>query len=586
MMWCSVTRKLVSQSILVILLVGAFSLAFQVLETKAQSTVNIWDDGSIYPPDAPIERDGETYTLLGNIITDESAGIEIFRSGITLDGSGYTVQANSVGVSITVDSVTIKDLTVTGCGHGISAQHCSDTVILENTVTGNEVGLSLDYDACYNQVYGNVVTGNEFYGISVASQANYNEILQNSITANGVGIALRDGTQGGCRGSVLRGNEMWNNTYNFQVTGNGLPDFVHDIDLSNTVDGRSVYYWVNREHEVVPSDAGYVALVNCSNMIVQDLNLSHNCQGILLMHTTESMISGNELTHNERGIGMLNSSFNALSDNIITDNTYAILASQTSMLTSSNNSILKNRMESNLYGLHLIEFCNGSIQENDIVKNHVGLLFKWSHHNLICHNSFNNNTRQVDLVANNFGNRWDNGYPSGGNYWSDHSFTDSLKGESQDESGSDGICDEWYYVDPGNDYYPLMGTFQDYSTAGGNVNVVTNSTLVGLSYSESEGSITIEVSGIEGYGFCTVCIPHTVMDVDSISVTIDGGLTEVLNCDDQVFDNGTHRWIYFGYEHSTHEIVIIPEFPLFFIFPLFMVSTLLAVIVYRRKHSM
>jgi hypothetical protein len=44
--------------------------------------------------------------------------------------------------------------------------------------------------------------------------------------------------------------------------------------------------------------------------------------------------------------------------------------------------------------------------------------------------------------------------------------------------------------------------------------------------------------------------------------------------------------------HSTHQVVvdldinIIPEFPSFVILPLFMIATLLAVIVYRRKHPM
>ena len=39
----------------------------------------------------------------------------------------------------------------------------------------------------------------------------------------------------------------------------------------------------------------------------------------------------------------------------------------------------------------------------------------------------------------------------------------------------------------------------------------------------------------------------------------------------------------FGYQHQYH---VIPEFPSFLILPLFMITTLLAVIVYRRKHAM
>ncbi len=55
------------------------------------------------------------------------------------------------------------------------------------------------------------------------------------------------------------------------------------------------------------------------------------------------------------------------------------------------------------------------------------------------------------------------------------------------------------------------------------------------------------------------------------------------------FGNWTNEestYIYVNYIHSTHELVIIPEFPSFLILLLFMTATLLAVIVYRRKHSM
>jgi hypothetical protein len=52
---------------------------------------------------------------------------------------------------------------------------------------------------------------------------------------------------------------------------------------------------------------------------------------------------------------------------------------------------------------------------------------------------------------------WDNGYRSGGNYWSDYNGTDSYKGQYQNETGSDGIGDTPYVIDANNtDNYPLM----------------------------------------------------------------------------------------------------------------------------------
>jgi hypothetical protein len=52
---------------------------------------------------------------------------------------------------------------------------------------------------------------------------------------------------------------------------------------------------------------------------------------------------------------------------------------------------------------------------------------------------------------------WDNGYPSGGNYWSNYDGTDSYSGPCQNVTGSDGVGDTPYVIDGSNqDNYPLM----------------------------------------------------------------------------------------------------------------------------------
>jgi hypothetical protein len=54
-------------------------------------------------------------------------------------------------------------------------------------------------------------------------------------------------------------------------------------------------------------------------------------------------------------------------------------------------------------------------------------------------------------------NRWDNGYPSGGNYWDTYEGTDNYTGSGQNETVSDGIGDIPHQITPANvDRYPLM----------------------------------------------------------------------------------------------------------------------------------
>lgn len=54
-------------------------------------------------------------------------------------------------------------------------------------------------------------------------------------------------------------------------------------------------------------------------------------------------------------------------------------------------------------------------------------------------------------------NSWDDGYPSGGNYWSEYNGTDLMNGPNQDIPGGDGIGDTPHVIDADSqDRYPLM----------------------------------------------------------------------------------------------------------------------------------
>jgi len=66
-----------------------------------------------------------------------------------------------------------------------------------------------------------------------------------------------------------------------------------------------------------------------------------------------------------------------------------------------------------------------------------------------------NNTQQVSTTS--YPNNWDNGYPSGGNYWSDYNGTDLYGGPYQNITSSDGIGDTPYIINAKNqDKYPLI----------------------------------------------------------------------------------------------------------------------------------
>jgi parallel beta-helix repeat protein len=81
--------------------------------------------------------------------------------------------------------------------------------------------------------------------------------------------------------------------------------------------------------------------------------------------------------------------------------------------------------------------------------------------NKFYHNNFIDNETQVNLcdpIPCDCSNVWDDGYLSGGNYWSDHDLGDQFNDPCQVRSGRDGICDADYHVDGDTanvDRYPL-----------------------------------------------------------------------------------------------------------------------------------
>lgn len=97
----------------------------------------------------------------------------------------------------------------------------------------------------------------------------------------------------------------------------------------------------------------------------------------------------------------------------------------------------------------------------NIIRNNeigVGLAYT-TRYNKVYHNNFLNNTHQgYDITGQT--NYWTNDYPSGGNYWSDYTGSDTYSGPHQNEPGSDGIGDTPYsFEDNTQDNYPLMNPY-------------------------------------------------------------------------------------------------------------------------------
>jgi hypothetical protein len=120
------------------------------------------------------------------------------------------------------------------------------------------------------------------------------------------------------------------------------------------------------------------------------------------------------------------------------------------------------------------------------------MYFSASSDNLIYHNNLIGNEGQP-CASSNYPNAWDNGYPSGGNYWSDQLGKDTYSGPCQNETGTDGIGDTSYTIIANNtDRYPLTLVWSPPDIEVTNLN--TSKTVFGQGYAGTV-SVTFENRG-------------------------------------------------------------------------------------------
>jgi parallel beta-helix repeat protein len=190
------------------------------------------------------------------------------------------------------------------------------------------------------------------------------------------------------------------------------------------------------------------------NIITKNETDYSHPSGIFLYHTFYTTISGNIISNfDDEGINLEFSGSNSITMNTISNNNFGIRS-----FYSDTNYISNNIIDGNCNGILLDVTSVTIICINNFTNNQKGICITESQSsifNKIYHNNFINNDENAEDLSSWLPteNYWDNGYPSGGNYWDDYT--------GEDNNG-DGIGDEPYYLDKWGwgedpkDNYPLV----------------------------------------------------------------------------------------------------------------------------------
>ncbi len=225
---------------LTMLTVSMLTLSFNIQPVKASGTIYIRADGSVDPPTAPLQRDGDIYTFIDNVYDS----IVVERNNTIIDGDGYTLQGvgayDSSGISLgrVSNNVTVKNMEIKAFFNSIKIYESMNNSIYANNIVDNVFGISLfswDIYSSYNHIFTNNIRNN-FCGISVGlgSIALNNSIYENNITNNDCGIHITNGFN-----NTIYGNNIRNNS----VYGIRLESSNNYIYHNNFIDNTEQVHW-------------------------------------------------------------------------------------------------------------------------------------------------------------------------------------------------------------------------------------------------------------------------------------------------------------------------------------------------------
>lgn len=261
-------------------------------------------------------------------------------------------------------------------------------------------------------------------------------------------------------------------TYTFTQTlyvgGSGPNNYTKIQDaIDNATNGDTVYVYKGSYHEhilitkeitlegetrvqtiIAGNYSNNIIRIQANNTKIMCFTIKNGQIGIYVVDSSYFTITQNILIDNWEGIGILDSSNGSISSNILKNNDFEGI----NPVSSSEITISGNYIENSIEGIFLSSSTSNIIYGNTIRDHIYGIeAGQSSNNNKMYHNNLYDNDQNAKDACTN---TWDDGYPSGGNYWDDY---------TGDDNNDDGIGDTPYNIPGGSskDRYPLMNPWNE-----------------------------------------------------------------------------------------------------------------------------
>jgi parallel beta-helix repeat protein len=351
----------------------------------------IWNDGFDVPIPIHVNNNwSETVVTYDWVSGSGTWGDPYVIEDITIDaqGSGSGILIENTDEYFIIRNCTIYDVpdsysVSTGYNAGIRLYDTNNGMIYNNTIYDTEyAGISL-YNADNNTIYENILYQNVLWGID-NHWSSYNQIINNTVSANFVDIGFYN-----CENMTLRDNQMLLSGFYFRAS-NLLQANSHYIPLSNTLNGKTLYYYKNQNYLSFTAfqNPAQIILVNCHNSSISDIEFSHAYRPIDLYYSDDNIIQNcNFTSNNDKSIQLIYSGDNIIQNNRFGDGDSVVIDNY-----SSNNKVRYNEFLGSGNSITVLDHSSyNQIYDNEIDGGSRGVyLVSYATSNVIFRNNISN----------------------------------------------------------------------------------------------------------------------------------------------------------------------------------------------------